>query len=194
MDASVARLVRISPEEYLIRERAAAYKSEYIDGVVYAIAGGSPRHSMLQSNVVAILWASLEESPCTTHGSDLKVWAASARSFFYPDATVICGEPKYTSNDALVNPSFLLEVLSPSTEHFDRTRKFDMYQTIPSLKQYALVYQDEPRVETLTKSEQGFWVFRSFAGLEATADFDAIGVKAAISKIYSRIEFPVADA
>jgi Uma2 family endonuclease len=193
MNASVAPFVKLTPEEYLVRERAAEFKSEYVDGVVYAMSGASYSHSTIQMNLSGLFWSALEGQPCAPHGSDIKVWAPAAKAFFYPDILVVCGKPNYISKDVVENPTFVLEVLSPSTEHYDRTRKFDMYQTIPSLQQYALVYQGEPRVEILTRTPQGFWTYKSFIGLDAIADFDSVGVTAALARIYGRIDFDAAE-
>lgn len=104
--------------------------------------------------------------------------------------TVVCEEPRYFDDDVLENPVLLIEVLSPLTERFDRTRKFDMYRTIPSFVQYALVSHEEPRVEVLTKSPEGFWLFTAYVGFGDVVRRSSIGVDASMSGIYDRIEFP----
>ena len=192
MNATGTSTVRLTPEEYLTRERLAESKSEYVDGVVYAMAGGSPRHAVIQGNISSLVWISVRHGHCQMFSSDMKIWAQAANSYFYPDVSVVCGTPRYSDGvhqDAVENPKLTLEVLSPSTERFDRTRKFMMYRSIPSLEQYVLVAQDEPRVEVFTRDPRGFWVFTDYADLEAIADFSAIVVQVPLAAIYERIEF-----
>jgi Uma2 family endonuclease len=189
MNAGASTAVRMTPEEYLIRERAAETRSEYMDGALHAIAGGSPRHALLQTSLSALLWAKLRDRDCLAFSSDMKVWIPAKRAFFYPDLSVACNPPTYFNGDALENPSLIIEVLSPSTERFDRTRKFAMYRSIPSLRQYVLVSQDEPLVEVLTKSPEGFWIYMDYAELDSVVSFSAIGVEAPLAEIYERIVF-----
>ena len=192
MHATATSEFRLTQDEYLVRERLAASKSEYVDGIVYAMAGGSSKHALIQTNITATVWNGIGERGCLTYSSEMKIWAPAAKAYFYPDLSVVCDVPKYregTQQDALENPTLLLEVLSPSTANYDRTRKFSMYRSIPSLRQYVLVAQDEPRVEIFTKDPQGFWIFTDYTDLEAIADFNAIDITVPLAAIYKRIEF-----
>ena len=192
MNATASPTLRLTAEEYLVRERLAASKSEFVDGVVYGMPGGSAKHSLIQTNVSSMVWNGVRNGACTMFSNDMKIWAPAENSYFYPDVSVVCGSPRYivgVHQDAVENPKFILEVLSPSTERFDRTRKFKMYRSIPGFEQYVLVAQDEPRVEVFTRNPQGFWVFTDYTDLESVADFGVIGVQLPLATIYERIAF-----
>ena len=192
MNATASPTLRLTAEEYLVRERLAASKSEFVDGVVYGMPGGTPRHATIQANLSGGIWAQLRTKNCQLFSADLRVWAPQAHAYFYPDLSVACEPPQFSGGahqDALANPKFILEVLSPSTERFDRTRKFKMYRSIPGFEQYVLVAQDEPRVEVFTRNPQGFWVFTDYTDLESVADFGVIGVQLPLATIYERIAF-----
>jgi Uma2 family endonuclease len=192
MSTSPAPL-RISPQQYLEQERLAAAKSEYVAGEIFAMAGGTSAHARIQMNLYRELANDLRQSAWEPFSSDMKVWAPEAGSFFYPDVSVVCGRPVYfgggAAEDAIENPILIVEVLSPSTEKFDRGRKFRMYRSIPSLKQYVLVAQDEPRVEFYSKDPNGFWIYSEHVSLDALADFSAIQVRVPLASIYERVEF-----
>lgn len=117
---------RLSPEEYLALERKAEHKSEYIDGIIYAMAGGSERHNLIAANIIIALGTQLRNRPCRVYTSDLKVGAPNSTRFFYPDVSVICGEPQFVDDekDVILNPILIAEVLSESTAAFDRGKNF----------------------------------------------------------------------
>ena len=186
----------ITPEEYLEQERKAEFRSEYVDGVVYEMSGGSYRHAVIISNVARSLGNSLEGSECAVVSSDMRVWIPAAKTFCYPDSLVICGQPRFSGlrSDIVENPLLIIEVLSDSTETYDRGQKFRKYRSIPDLRQYVLISQREPLVEVFTRDQQGFWLLREYAGLESTADLDAVQVLLPLQAIYQRVVFePVTE-
>ncbi|MCC7492677.1 MAG: Uma2 family endonuclease [Fimbriimonadaceae bacterium] len=185
----------LTPSEYLAAERAAERKSEYWDGQIVAMAGATWPHTQIAANLGWRLAAQLEGHPCQVCGSDLRVAAESRRSYYYPDITVVCGEPQFgdEQRDTLLNPSVVCEVLSPSTESSDRGRKWGDYQLLPTLQHYVLVAQDEPRVEVYTRQGEQ-WLYRAWTDLAAVAELPAIGCRLPLAQVYDRVEFAPAAA
>lgn len=165
----------ISPAEYYRRERAAEFKSEYHAGEVFAMAGGTVNHSLIKANVVGTMRDVLRKKGggCRTYDSDLRVKVSQTGLRTYPDLTVICGpvqsDPEDERGETAINPTLIVEVLSDSTERYDRGTKFKHYQTVATLKQYVLVSQDQPLVETYLRQSDGTWQYASVTGLEAVA-------------------------
>ncbi len=178
----------ISPEEYLALERRAEYKSEYVDGVMYAMAGGSERHNLIAGNLIAELNVHLRNAPCKVYPSDLKVRVPSSKRFFYPDVSVVCGEVQFADDerDVVLNPSLVVEVLSDSTAAFDRGKKFQSYQQIESLQECLLVSQDEYIVEHYLRQANGHWLYTKVSGLEAMIGLPTLKLQLALSDIYSK--------
>jgi Uma2 family endonuclease len=184
-----------SPEEYLALERAAETKSEYADGCIYAMTGASWTHGLINANISRSLGNQLLDRPCHVHIADLRVKAATARSYRYPDITVVCGQPEFEDkrSDTVLNPTVLIEVLSPSTEASDRGRKFAEYRGIPSLREYLLVSQDLPRVERYARQAEG-WLLTVAEGLEAKVRLDAIGCALDLAEVYHKaLDVPAAE-
>ncbi len=181
----------VTPEEYFERERAAEFKSEYLDGEVFAMAGGSPKHSALIFNINAILGPQLRGGPCRGFSSDTKVGADASGLYSYPDLSVASGEPQFIGGrqDVLANPVLIVEVLSPSTELFGRGKKFARYQQIASLTDYLLVAQDEARIEHFARQPDGRWLLTTAAGLDAALTLDTLGVTLPLAEAYDRIAF-----
>ena len=182
----------ISPDEYLARERAAETKSEYLRGEIYAMSGGSPEHSTIIVNVTAAIVAQLKGKPCRAHSSDMKVRSTTTGLYSYPDLSVVCGEVRFHDErrDVLVNPTAIVEVLSPSTERFDRGKKFAQYQQIETFRDYLLISQEEPRVEHFSRDDKGGWYYRSIVGLDGQVTIPSIGCTLLLSDVYDRVEFP----
>jgi Uma2 family endonuclease len=181
----------IRPDEYLTLERGAEFKSEYLNGVIYAMAGSSPEHSAITANVTIALGAALRGTPCQLFTSDLKVATSPTGLFAYPDLSLVCEEPRFHDEhrDVLTNPSVIIEVLSPSTEAYDRGRKFVQYQRLASLTDYLLIAQDEPRVEHFRRQEGGEWLYSKVEGLGSTLPVASLGVTLPLSEVYERIRF-----
>jgi Uma2 family endonuclease len=188
-----AELNLLSPEEYLARERLAEYKSEYVYGQVYAMAGGSPEHNLVAGNVHTALNIALRARPCLVFNSDMKVRLPNSLKFYYPDATVVCEKPRYADDerDALLNPLLLVEVLSPSTATYDRSKRFQHYQEIPSFREYLLVAQDEPLIERFVKQADGNLLYTKIAGLDQRLELVTLDCQLALQDIYAKVEWPI---
>ena len=178
--------------EYLAWEESAVEKSEYVDGEIRAMSGGSEPHASIPMNMGALLWNSLRGKPCRVLSSDMKVWAANA--FYYPDLSVVCGSSIHRNGNKhiITNPIVVVEVLSPSTEPKDRGEKFIRYQQIETLRSYLLVSQAEPRVEMFERGENGHWIYSLVAGLKNAIEIPSLNVTLALFEIYDQVDF--ADA
>jgi Uma2 family endonuclease len=178
----------LTPEEYLARERKAEFKSEYIDGVVYALAGGSPRHSLLAANIITSLSVQLRSRPCRVYSSDLKIGTPNLQRFFYPDVSVVCGETKVTDDhkEVIVNPILIVEVSSESTAAYDRGTKFLSYQQLDSLQEYLLVSQDEILVEGYSRQGNDTWLYTKVTGLEGSLSLPSIECALALRDVYDK--------
>src|SRR3954465_15778470 len=157
----------VTPDEYLAAERLSEYRSEYLDGGVYPMTGGTANHIRIVSNIVTQLNNQLDGRPCDVFPTDMKVRLPGSRKFFYPDVVVVCGELQYHDGrkDIILNPDLVVEVLSPSTEAFARGAKFRAYRTIESLKEYVLVSQDKPLVEQYIRNGDEEWKYKTAEGL-----------------------------
>lgn len=186
---------RFTPEQYLAMERKAEHKSEYWNGEIVAMAGGSKQHSLISVNVSGELRARLKDKPYLTYSSDLRVQVNPAR-YLYPDVSVVCGEPEFAGEegDMLTNPTVLVEVLSPSTEDKDRGIKFIFYRQIPTLTDYVMVSQDEPHVEHYARQEEERWLLTDLRGPDAALRLPSIGCELPLSEVYARVVFPPAAA
>ena len=182
----------LTPEEYLAIERAAETKSEYFRGEVYAMAGASPRHTLIAANVVALLVGGLKKRSCTVHGSDLRLKVPVTGLYSYADVTVVCGKPQFEDRqqDVLLNPTVVFEILSRSTEAYDRGEKFENYRTLESLTDYILISQHRPAVEHFTRQPDETWLLRSYAGLEVVLSIPSIGCELPLAEIYDKVEWP----
>ncbi len=197
---------RLTEGEYLQRERAAEFRHVYLDGRVWAMAGEGIPHGKVSVNLVGLIHSQLKGKPCFALTKDTKVRSGPAGPrpvrltkglFSYPDVVVVCGEPEFLDEktDVLLNPTAILEVLSPSTEGFDRREKFDRLERWnPSLSDYLLVSQDQARVEHFTRQTDGSWRYTKHVGLEAACEVAAIGCRLPLAEVYDRVEFPAADA
>ena len=184
-------VTHVTPDEYLAAERLSEYRSEYLDGGVYPMTGGSTNHIRIVANLTHQLLNQLHERDCDVFPTEMKVRLQESRKFFYPDVVVVCGELRYHDDrkDIIVNPDLVVEVLSPSTEAFDRGKKFEAYQTIDSLKEYLLVAQDKPRVEQYVRNGDGKWTFAATEGLESSLALPSIESTLNLSAVYKRVEF-----
>jgi Uma2 family endonuclease len=178
----------LSPEEYLSAERRAEFKSEYVDGVAYAMAGGSERHNLITGNLVTELNIQLRARACKVYPSDMKVRLPNSKKFFYPDVSVVCGETEFADEerDVILNPILIVEVLSESTEAFDRGKKFLSYQQLESLREYLLVAQGEFVVEHYLRQDEG-WFYTKASGLDAALGLPALNCRIALSDLYSKV-------
>jgi Uma2 family endonuclease len=181
----------LNPEEYLAIDRAADLKSEYYDGRMYAMAGGSVRHGVIIPNLYGELGQALKGKSRTLLSNDVRLRVAPKGLYTYPDAMVVCGTIQATDDhhDTVLNPALIVEVLSPSTEAYDRGFKFEQYRSLESLREYALVSQRRPCVEIYRRREQSEWVLHSFIGLDARCQFESIACAIDLSEIYRNVTF-----
>ena len=181
----------LTPQEYLARERKAEYKSEYFAGEMFAMAGATWEHTLIKDNLARATGNQLEGGPCHVITSDLRVKVDSTGLYTYPDIIIVCDKPEFEDNvfDTLRNPRVLVEVLSESTEDYDRGTKFKHYRQIPSLKEYVLISQTEPLVERHVRQSNGDWLMTEFRGLEARFAYDSVPVMVPMGNIYRRVTF-----
>ncbi|MDE0553544.1 MAG: Uma2 family endonuclease [Candidatus Poribacteria bacterium] len=187
--SSLAVQTYLTPEEYLAFERKATTKHEYVNGQIVAMSGASFAHTFITANIVTYLNIQLMDGECRAVASDMRVKAQQTESYFYPDVVVVCGEPRAEDDtfDILLNPTVVLEVLSRSTEAYDRGEKFEHYQQIGSLKDYILISQDEVRVEHYCRQESG-WMRTEFRELVDVLSLLSIGCELGLQDIYRRVE------
>jgi Uma2 family endonuclease len=188
---TTAAKLHVTPEEYLARERLAESKSEYCDGEIFAMAGGSPEHSLISANILRELGQQLFEKPCRVYNSDLKV-RATETTYSYPDVTVVCGEPVFDDpdTDVLLNPTVIVEVLSETTEAWDRAGKFERYRERESLQEYLLVAQDRAHLERYARQPSGEWLLTIVDGLDGSLSLPSIGCQLELARVYHMVEFP----
>lgn len=184
-----------SPEEYLALERAAEFRSEYIDGEIFAMAGESPNHGRIKSAANRLLGNQLVGKSCETFTSDTKVRTPGLNVFGYPDVLVVCGKLVFHDHfkDVVLNPKVIIEILSPSTEAYDRGEKFASYRQLESLTDYLLISQDKVRVEHFTRHGK-FWLLAEETDLTQSVYIESIDCRLSLQEIYARVEFPIKDA
>lgn len=182
----------ITPEEYLAIERAAEYKSEYISGEIVAMTVASREHNLIIFNLTREISQQLKGRPCEGYSNDMRVRVPSTRLYTYPDLAVVCGEPQFEDDylDTLLNPTLIIEVLSESTERYDRGKKFGFYRTIESLAEYLLVAQDEHRIEQYTKQPDGRWLLSEYRSTEDVAELASIECQLALKEVYDKFVLP----
>lgn len=180
-----------TPEQYLELEREAEERHEYLDGLIYLMSGGSLKHSSICVNVSGELRQLLKGKPCRVLEANMKVGTEKSSLFSYPDVSVVCGKPTFHDKhqDVLTNPTAIIEVLSPSTERFDRGRKFARYQSIESFTDYVLIAQDEPRVEHFARQANGTWILTVATDLKSAIKIPSIACRLKLAEVYERIEF-----
>ena len=180
---------KLTEEQYLALDRAAEFKSEFLDGEMFAMAGGSRSHARIQQNLAVALDAALRGSGCEVLGSDIRI-RVSSRTYFYADVSVAPAHIAEAHDDNLTNPIVIFEVSSPATQRFDRDLKFQRYQSIESLKDYVLVRQGQVHIEHFTRVADGRWRFRDLRGRDQELKIDSIGVAIPLRRIYERVNIP----
>jgi len=187
---SALRKPWFSPQEYLALERAAETRSEYVDGEIFAMAGGTLRHALIAANSVREIGNGLKDRPCLAVGSDMKVWIESANTFAYPDVSGLCGpvEPYDGLKDAYTNPSFIIEVLSDSTELYDRTGKFHRYQTLSSVREYILIAQASMAVDVFRR-QGAEWLYHSLHQPGDLLKIDSVECAIPLAEVYRNVDF-----
>ena len=183
--------LRLTPEEYLRIERAAEWKSEYIDGEMFAMAGASPRHVLIVGNLVRELGNLLREGPCGVYAADLRVATDRRRHYTYPDVVVVCDPLQFVDEhrDTITNPKVIAEVLSDSTEKYDRGAKFERYRAVSMLSEYLLVSQDRIHVELYTRQPHGEWVLREWNEQTAQIELASLRCHLKVAEVYAKVDF-----
>ncbi len=178
----------ISEVEYLAIERAAEYKNECVNGEIFAMTGASRRHNLIAGNIFGELRNQLKGKPCEVYPGEMRVKAPASHSYVYPDVVVVCNEPRFEDDhlDTLINPTLVVEVLSKSTESYNRLAESFYYRTIESLIEYLLVAQEEYRVEQYLKQADGRWLLSDVRLLENVIELTSIGCSLALRDIYDR--------
>jgi Uma2 family endonuclease len=189
---------RMTVDEYLVFELTADVKHEYRDGVIVDMAGTTYEHSVITLNASVQLHQRLQGKACRALDSNMRVRITRKSKYYYPDASVVCGEPDFdpgpkgTSRRTITNPRVIVEVLSDSTEAFDRGGKFTDYREIPSLREYVLIAQHAPQVEVYLRQDDGTWRFQPSAGLAAVARLDSLGIDLPLAEVYAGVTFEAA--
>lgn len=181
----------ISEEAYLVRERTSSTRHEYYHGRVYAMTGAKEPHNLIASNIVAALHAQLRHKPCRVYASDMRTKIVKTGLNTYPDVVVICGQPEFTDHvrDTIINPVVIIEILSASTERYDRGMKFQHYRTIDTLQDYLLIAQDHYHVEHFVRQDGGVWIFQEATDLAATLHIQSIDCTLLLEAIYEKVDF-----
>ncbi len=182
---------RYTAAEYLALERAAETKSEYLGGEIFAMAGASRRHNLITGSVVTRLTTQLESRPCEVYPSDMRVRVPATDLYTYPDVVVVCEEPRFEDAelDVLLNPTVLVEVLSPSTAGYDRGIKFDCYRTIESLREVLFIAQDSTHVVHYVRQNDGTWNLSETRDPEGRLTLASIGAQLLLAEVYAKVDF-----
>lgn len=187
-----------TPEEYLAFERDAFERHEWLDGMIYAMAGESPQHSLISANGISILNTQLRGKPCAVYSPNMKIYSrlpsdvALKGLFSYADFTVVCGEARFHDEhrDVLINPQVVIEVLSPTTERYDRGKKFLRYQQNSSMTDYVMIAQAYPSIEHYERQPNGNWLYSITTDLTSSVTLKSIECTLPLAEVYDRIVFP----
>jgi Uma2 family endonuclease len=179
----------ISISDYLAGERLSDTKHEYYDGEVFAFAGGSEQHNLIAGNVYASLHSQLRKRPCTVYPSDMRVKIPRTGLYTYPDVVAVCGTAYFedAERDTLLNPTVIVEVLSPSTEKYDRGKKFQNYRTVDSLIEYVLIAQDTYRIEHYVRQPDQQWLLSEATSLEDIIELPSIQCILVLADVYEKV-------
>jgi Uma2 family endonuclease len=182
-------------QEYLALEEAAEYKSEYFKGEIFAMAGGSINHNQIVMNVGTQLNQAHPHHKCRSFATELKLWIEEIDLFTYPDLMIICDKPKFYPGrtDIILNPLIIIEILSKSTEAYDRGKKFQFYRSIPSFQEYILIDQYSIQVDQFFIGTDGKWVFTAYNDVTKASKFSKIDFEIPLEKIYHLVDFELEE-
>lgn len=181
----------ITEAEYLELERTSVNKHEYFAGDIYAMAGASEQHNLIASNVNAMLHRQLRGRSCRIYPSDMRLRVLQTGLITYPDITIVCDPPEFTDplkRDTLINPNVIIEILSPSTERYDRGLKFQNYRTIASLQEYILIAQDKQHIERYARHADNQWLLAEALGADAIIQIASLSVELLLNEAYEQVE------
>lgn len=182
---------KLTAKEYLEFERKSEERHEFFAGEIFAMSGAKRNHNKIVGNLSGLVWQHLKGKDCEFYPTDMRVFVPQTGLYTYPDLVVVCGEPQFQDDvfDTLLNPVLLVEVLSDSTEGYDRGRKFQHYRSIESLREYVLVSQNEARIEKYIKTGDGFWLLSEAVGLDSEIEFSSIECLIPLHEVYDKIDF-----
>jgi len=184
---------RYTVAEYLRMEEKARDRHEFHDGEILAMSGSTYGHDRVKNNLFVAITYALKGKRCHPLSSDMRMRVSNRLNYFYPDISVVCGKPQFDPDDpkqtTIISPRVILEVLSISTESYDRRGKFDLYRQIPSLQEYVLVSQNQPLVEIYRRRARGTWLFDPAKGLKATAKLSSLKISVPLREIYAGVDF-----
>jgi Uma2 family endonuclease len=183
----------LTPEQYLEIERKAGFRSEYFHGEMFAMAGAADSHNLIVTNLTAEFRQQLRKRPCFTYSHDMRVRVSATGLYTYPDVLVVCGERQFLDDrrDNLLNPAVIVEVLSPSTEAYDRGRKFENYRSIESLREYLMVSSESIGADLYTRQPDGRWMLTAASRLEDVLEIESIDCRLALADVYEKVEPPI---
>jgi Uma2 family endonuclease len=181
----------LTPEEYLEIERKAEFKSEYLNGEMFAMAGVQEAHILIVTNIVISLGQQFRLGPCRVYSNDMRVCVSKVGLYTYPDVVAVCGDRQFFDDtpDTLLNPNLIVEVLSPSREAYDCTRKFEFYRAIDSLREYLVVSSDRIHAELFTRESDGKWTLTEANKMEDVFELPSVSAVLKLSDIYDKVEF-----
>lgn len=184
-----------TPAQYLMLERKAETKSEYINGRIYAMTGASRAHNLIAANTLSELHTRLKGRSCEAYSNDMRVQVSAMGMYTYPDVVIVCGKPQFEDKhvDTLLNPTVIVEVLSPSTEAYDRGEKFAHYRRLGSLQEYILIDQTRMRVEQYTRQGEQ-WLLTEFDQPDNVLALPSLGCEVPLHEIYARVQLPDPEA
>lgn len=182
---------KFTPEEYLAFERRSDKRHEYVDGELFAMSGASERHNQIVVNLSREVSTQFKGRSCRVYTNDMRVRITGTTRYHYPDAVAVCSAPRFDDEekDTLINPDLIVEVLSASTEAYDRGEKFEYYRRIETFTEYVLVAQDKPHIEQFFRQANGQWLFTATSGLESFIDLTSVGCKLSLDEIYDKVGF-----
>jgi Uma2 family endonuclease len=180
----------LTPEQYLEIERKAEFRSEYYRGEMFAMSGAREPHILISGNAAAALHQQLRKRPCKAYSIDMRIRVTPAGLYAYPDVAVVCGEPEFldADRDTLLNPTVIIEVLSESTEAYDRGLKFELYRSLESLSEYLLISSRRVSAELFTRQPDGRWLLTAVTRLEDSIDLPSVGCGLLLADLYEKVE------
>lgn len=191
MSAHAVEENRMTAAEYLAMERQAEQKHQFVDGQVFAMTGASRNHNRINIHLARWVVSALDGTPCEAFANDMRVLISEEGNYLYPDLVITCEKPKFQDDafDTLLNPQVVMEILSESTEKYDRGRKFASYRALESLHTYVMISQNEPRVEMFRRQPDGAWLMSVMDGMDAEWHLPQPEVRIKLSDLYARVEF-----
>jgi Uma2 family endonuclease len=187
---TVQPMPTLSEEDYLVYERASTIKHEYYRGRIYAMTGAKEPHNLIAGNTIAALHSQLRRKPCRVYPSDMRIKVLRTGLNTYPDVVVVCGQPQFTDvvRDTLTNPTIIIEILSASTERYDRGLKFENYRTIETLRDYLLIAQDHYHIEHYVQQANNQWLLTEATQLEEAIDLQSIECTLRLEDVYGKVD------